>query len=74
VRRFATRTPPNSRSWRGDAQRIFDFCAAIVDAAADQVIAFKPQIADFAAHRAEDQLERLIAHIRQAAPRVPGDP
>ena len=57
--------------WRGDAQRIFDFCAAIVDATADQVLSFKPQIAYFAAHRAEDQLERLIAHIRLAAPRVP---
>ena len=33
--------------------------------------AFKPQIAYFAAHRAEDQLERLIAHIRAVAPHVP---
>jgi orotidine-5'-phosphate decarboxylase len=57
--------------WRGDAARIFDFCAAIVDATRDLVIAFKPQIAYFAAHRAEDQLERLIAHIRAAAPDVP---
>ena len=56
---------------RGDSRRIFDFCAAIVDATADLVIAFKPQIAYFAAHRAEDQLERLMAHIRRAAPRVP---
>ena len=56
---------------QGDASRIFDFCAAIVDATADLVIAFKPQIAYFAAHRAEAQLERLIAHIRRAAPQVP---
>ena len=56
---------------RGDASRIFDFCAAIVEAAADLVIAFKPQIAYFAAHRAEDQLERLMAHMRQVAPGVP---
>ena len=56
---------------RGDASRIHDFCAAIVDATADLAIAFKPQIAYFAAHRAEDQLERLIAHIRRAAPHVP---
>jgi orotidine-5'-phosphate decarboxylase len=35
------------------------------------VCAFKPQIAYFAAHRAEDQLERLIAHIRAVAPHVP---
>ncbi|HSH89587.1 MAG TPA: orotidine-5'-phosphate decarboxylase [Ramlibacter sp.] len=54
-----------------DAGRIFDFCARIVDATADQVIAFKPQIAYFAAHRAEDQLEKLMAHIRAAAPHVP---
>ena len=56
---------------KGDASRIYDFCAAIVDATADLVMAFKPQIAYFAAHRAEAQLERLIAHIRQAAPQVP---
>jgi len=57
--------------WRADANKIFDFCASIVDATADLVIAFKPQIAYFAAHRAEDQLERLIAHMRQTAPQVP---
>ena len=56
---------------RGDASRIFDFCAAVVDATADLVIAFKPQIAYFAAHRAEAQLERLMAHMRRTAPRVP---
>jgi orotidine-5'-phosphate decarboxylase len=56
---------------RGDASRIYDFCAAVVDATADLVIAFKPQIAYFAAHRAEEQLERLMAHMRRVAPRVP---
>ena len=56
---------------RGDTSRIYDFCAAIVDATADLVIAFKPQIAYFAAHRAEVQLEKLISHIRSAAPEVP---
>ncbi|MBE7942119.1 MULTISPECIES: orotidine-5'-phosphate decarboxylase [Ramlibacter] len=56
---------------RGDASRIHDFCAAIVDATRDLVIAYKPQIAYFAAHRAEDQLERLIAHIRASAPGIP---
>ena len=58
-------------AWRGEASRIFDFCAAMVDATADLVIAFKPQIAYFAAHRAEDQLERLMAHMRATAPQVP---
>ena len=55
----------------GDASKIYDFCAAIVDATADLVSAFKPQIAYFAAHRAEAQLERLMAHMRRTAPGVP---
>ena len=58
-------------AWRGDAARIFDFCAAIVDATHDLVCAFKPQIAYFAAQRAEAQLERLIDHIHRVAPGVP---
>jgi len=57
--------------YKGDASRIFDFCAAIVDATADLAIAFKPQIAYFAAHRAEAQLEQLMAHMRRTAPQVP---
>ena len=57
--------------WRDDPARIYEFCAAIVDATADLAMAFKPQIAYFAAHRAEDQLERLMAHMRVAAPTVP---
>ena len=56
---------------QGDASRIYDFCAAIVEATADQVIAWKPQIAYFAAHRAEDQLEKLMAHMRRVSPNVP---
>lgn len=58
-------------AWQHDRARIFDFCATIVDATRDLVIAFKPQVAYFAAHRAEDQLERLMNHIRQVAPEVP---
>jgi orotidine-5'-phosphate decarboxylase len=56
---------------KNDPSRIYDFCAAIVDATVDLVIAFKPQIAYFAAHRAEGQLERLMAHMRRVAPQVP---
>jgi orotidine-5'-phosphate decarboxylase len=56
---------------KGDAQRIHDFCARIVDATGDLVIAFKPQIAYFAAHRAELQLEQLVRHIRSSFPNVP---
>lgn len=54
---------------RDDA--IFEFCRAIVDATADLVCAFKPQIAYFASCRAEDQLEALIAHLRAQHPQVP---
>jgi orotidine-5'-phosphate decarboxylase len=56
---------------RGDASKFYDFCAAIVEATADLVIAFKPQIAYFAAHGAEAQLERLMEHMRRTAPQVP---
>ncbi|MGH6645564.1 orotidine-5'-phosphate decarboxylase [Aquabacterium sp.] len=58
-------------AWKDQPARIYDFCAAIVDATKDLVCAFKPQIAYFAAHRAEDQLERLMAHMKRAAPQVP---
>ncbi len=58
-------------AFKGDARKIFDFCAAIVDATADLAMAFKPQIAYFAAHRAEDQLEQLVEHMRRTAPQVP---
>ena len=56
---------------KGDDSKIYDFCAAIVDATADLVCSFKPQIAYFAAYRAEDQLERLMEHMRRTAPQVP---
>ena len=58
-------------AWKGDAGRIFEFCARVVDATKDKVCAYKPQIAYFAAHRAEDQLEELMAYIRRTAPDVP---
>ena len=50
---------------------IFRFCSEIADATADLACAFKPQIAYFAARRAEDQLEGLIAHIHDQHPGVP---
>ncbi len=56
---------------KNDPAQIYDFCAAIVDATRDLVIAYKPQIAYFAAHRAEAQLERVIAYIHESAPDVP---
>ncbi len=60
---------PAELAGRPDA--IFEFCKGIVDATADLACAFKPQIAYFAAHRAEEQLEALIAHIHTRHPGVP---
>jgi orotidine-5'-phosphate decarboxylase len=51
--------------------RVLVFCREIVDATADLVCAFKPQIAYFAAQRAEDQLEALINHIHTRHPGIP---
>ncbi|HEX2546195.1 MAG TPA: orotidine-5'-phosphate decarboxylase [Ramlibacter sp.] len=63
-----TRFPADLKDKAG---RIFDFCARIVDATGDLAIAFKPQIAYFAAHRAEEQLEKLMRHVRANFPHVP---
>jgi orotidine-5'-phosphate decarboxylase len=54
-----------------DPDAVFNFCRAIVDATADYVCSFKPQIAHFAALGAEDALQRLIAHIHAAHPGIP---
>ncbi|PKM06267.1 MAG: orotidine-5'-phosphate decarboxylase [Gammaproteobacteria bacterium HGW-Gammaproteobacteria-4] len=54
-----------------DADAVFTFCRAIVDATAPYVCAFKPQIAHFAALGAEDALQRLIAYIHAAHPGIP---
>lgn len=54
----------------GSPDAIERFCIEIVDATADLVCAFKPQIAYFAAQRAEEQLERICAHIRDQHPDV----
>jgi hypothetical protein len=60
---------PGALAGRADA--IFDFCREIVDATAPYASSFKPQIAYFAAHRAEDQLEQLVAHIHAHHPGLP---
>ena len=62
------RFPPHLQG-RPDA--ILEFCTQIVDATADLVCCFKPQIAYFAARRAEDQLEALIEHIHTRHPGTP---
>ncbi|HEY2345236.1 MAG TPA: orotidine-5'-phosphate decarboxylase [Xanthomonadaceae bacterium] len=56
---------------RDDPDAVFTFCRAIVDATADLVGCFKPQIAHFAALGAEDALTRLIAHVHTKHPGVP---
>ena len=54
--------------WTHRVEGVAAFCNAIVDATADLVCAYKPQIAYFSALGAEDQLEAVIAHIRDVAP------
>lgn len=56
---------------REQPDAIYQFCKAIVDATADLVCAFKPQIAYFAGESAEDQLEALIDYIHLEYPGVP---
>ena len=51
---------------RGEPDAVFQFCRAIVDATADAVCAFKPQIAHFAALGAEEALRHLIARRRSS--------
>jgi orotidine-5'-phosphate decarboxylase len=60
---------PSQLQGRPDA--IFEFCRAIVDATADTACAFKPQIAYFAALRAEAQLEALCAYVKKTYPQLP---
>lgn len=54
----------------GGTDTTYRFCRAIVDATADLVCAFKPQIAYFAAQREEAALERLCDDIRSEYPEV----
>ena len=49
---------------------VHDFCTAIIDATADLVCAFKPQIAFFSAIGAEHDLERLCVYVRERYPDV----
>ena len=56
---------------QGRPDGIFEFCKSIVDATADAACSFKPQIAYFAALRAEDQLEALCKYIRTRHPDLP---
>jgi orotidine-5'-phosphate decarboxylase len=55
----------------GQPDAIYAFCKAIVDATADLACSFKPQIAYFAALRAEDQLEAICRYIKTTYPAIP---
>ena len=56
---------------RDQPDAIYQFCTAIIDATAASACAFKPQIAYFAALRAEDQLEAICAYVREHYPHLP---
>ncbi len=56
---------------QGNVQQMAAFCMAVVDATADIASSFKPQIAYFAAHGGEPQLEQVMRHIHNVAPQVP---
>jgi orotidine-5'-phosphate decarboxylase len=49
---------------------VYRFCKEIVDATADLVCAFKPQIAYFASQREEAALERLCTYVLETYPDV----
>ncbi len=57
---------------QGKPEGIYEFCREIADATADLVCAFKPQFAYFASQRAEAQLEKLIKHLKDKYPHIPG--
>jgi orotidine-5'-phosphate decarboxylase len=54
----------------GGPDAVFRFCTAIIDATADLVCAFKPQIAYFASQREEATLERVCTYILENHPDV----
>jgi orotidine-5'-phosphate decarboxylase len=56
---------------RARPNAILAFNRAIIDATADLVCAYKPQIAHYAAVGAEEQLQDTLRYIRERAPGVP---
>ena len=54
-----------------EAEPLFTFNKHIIDATADYVCAFKPQIAYYAALGAERQLIKTIAYIKEHYPAIP---
>nr|WP_277624034.1 orotidine-5'-phosphate decarboxylase [Undibacterium sp. TS12] len=55
----------------GNPDAIYTFCKTVIDATADLACSFKPQIAYFAALRAEDQLEEICRYIKTNYPGIP---
>ena len=56
---------------QGQPDAVYQFCTAIIDATAPYACGFKPQIAYFAALRAEDQLEAICRYVREHHPEMP---
>ena len=57
--------------FKTSSRPIFDFCAEIIDATADLVCAFKPQIAYFSSSSAEQELIDIIDWIHNNHPGIP---
>ena len=57
--------------FKTSSRLIFDFCAEIIDATADLVCAFKPQIAYFSSSSAEQELIDIIDWIHTNHPGIP---
>ena len=56
---------------RSSARPLFDFNRGIIDATADLVCAYKPQIAYYASQEAEDQLQQTLAYLAEQYPTIP---
>lgn len=55
----------------GEKQKIFQFNKSIIDATADLVCAFKPNIAFYSGTNAEEELILTIGYIKDAYPHIP---
>jgi orotidine-5'-phosphate decarboxylase len=56
---------------RARPDALFEFGTAIIDATHDLVCAYKPQIAYYAAQRAEEALARTLEYLRRQHPDIP---
>ena len=62
---------PNMEKINQIEDNLLTWLKNIVDAVADKVCAFKPQIAYFSAISAENELQRIIAYIHEKYPNIP---